>query len=51
MKITWREFFKFIFPLLCLAIAAFIYLMYILFLRIKTATDTILFMPIIKNPL
>lgn len=47
MKITWREFFKFIFPLLCLAIAAFIYLMYILFLRIKTATDTILFMPII----
>lgn len=45
MKITWREFFKFV--LLCLAIAAFIYLMHILFPRIKTTADTILFMPII----
>lgn len=40
-----RRFFKFV--LLCLTIAAFIYLMYVLFLKIKAAAATISFMPII----
>ncbi|CCE77213.1 hypothetical protein DEJ70_02495 [Wolbachia pipientis wAlbB] len=39
------RFFKFV--LLCLTIAAFIYLMYVLFLKIKAAAATISFMPII----
>ncbi|WP_410542403.1 ATP-binding protein [Wolbachia endosymbiont of Tetranychus urticae] len=39
------RFFKFV--LLCLTIAAFIYLMYVLFFKIKAAAATISFMPII----
>ncbi|WP_250295076.1 AAA family ATPase [Wolbachia endosymbiont of Oedothorax gibbosus] len=45
MKITWRGFFKFV--LLCLAITAFIYLIYLTWPSIKATAATISFMPIV----
>lgn len=45
MKITWRGFFKFV--LLCLAITAFIYLIYLTWPSIKANAATISFMPIV----